>query len=438
MIFTVVLPNSVVIEIDVDIRANGQECLDQVCLHLGILEYDYFGLQFSGNKGEKIWLNMRNRINQQVSEMRAHRFHLRVKFYIQPHLLLQESSRHLFYIQVKQEILFKTLHVQDETKLVTILALIAQEEFGDHVSNRLHLPGYETFLERICPQSDPDFLKSVASCHSELRGVSSQNAEYRMLQEASTLEDYGMEKHEVKMDRKLMSVGVGPEGVFIYDNHMELVDRIEYPMIQRIVHDACSCFMSVYTEEMETRRIEVRLRTLRAASCLYRCITEMHSFFRCDTVNSEVSSQTYRDLKGLLASLFNENTTTGQNYVFDVQRTWREAYDSTRRKLMKEAANQSLPPPDKEEMEDSSETHILPKNHECQDVQVLKAKLEKIHESFLCSVCMDCDISTAFCPCGHMTCCQNCASRLDECPLCRTNIQNVQPIFLPTTLIQKS
>ena len=30
MIFTVVLPNSVVIEIDVDIRANGQECLDQV------------------------------------------------------------------------------------------------------------------------------------------------------------------------------------------------------------------------------------------------------------------------------------------------------------------------------------------------------------------------------------------------------------------------
>lgn len=126
---------------------------------------------------------------------------------------------------MKQEILFKTLHVQDETKLVTILALIAQEEFGDHVSNRLHLPGYETFLERICPQSDPDFLKSVASCHSGLRGVSSQNAEYRMLQEASTLEDYGMEKHEVKMDRKLMSVGVGPEGVFIYDNHMELVDR---------------------------------------------------------------------------------------------------------------------------------------------------------------------------------------------------------------------
>lgn len=93
-------------------------------------------------------------------------------------------------------------------------------------------------------------------------------------------------------------------------------------MIQRIVHDACSCFMSVYTEEMETRRIEVRLRTLRAASCLYRCITEMHSFFRCDTVNSEVSSQTYRDLKGLLASLFNENTTTGKCSIRSLTFKW--------------------------------------------------------------------------------------------------------------------
>jgi len=30
MFFTIVLPNSVVIEIEVDHRANGQECLDQV------------------------------------------------------------------------------------------------------------------------------------------------------------------------------------------------------------------------------------------------------------------------------------------------------------------------------------------------------------------------------------------------------------------------
>lgn len=58
----------------------------------------------------------------------------------------------------------------------------------------------------------------------------------------------------------------------------------------------------------------------------------------------------------------------GQNYVFDVQHTWREVYDSTRRKLMKEAANQNSSPT--EEQMEVSEINSLHKSHECPDVQV--------------------------------------------------------------------
>ena len=43
-----------------------------------------------------------------------------------------------------------------------------------------------------------------------------------------------------------------------------------------------------------------------------RCVTEMHSFYRCDTVRNAVAAQFSRDLKGTLASLFNENTTLGE------------------------------------------------------------------------------------------------------------------------------
>lgn len=430
MHFTVVLPNSVVIEISVDPRENGQQCLEQVCTHLGILEQDYFGLQFTTTRNEKIWLNMRNRIDHQRSGMKYPRFHLRVKYYVQPHLVLQESSRHLFYLQVKQEILSKTLQVSDQSKLVKILALIAQEEFGDQVS-----AGYETFIEKLCNGADPDFVRSVVKSHAELHNLSSQNAQYRMLQEASSLEDYGMEKHEAKNEqRKLITVGVGPEGVFIYDLDMELEERIEYPMIQKVVHDGCDCTMFIYTDEMTVRQLVVRLRSLKAASALYRCITEMHSFFRCDTVNSAVSSQVYHDFKGLFASLFNENS---KNYVFDVQHTWREVYDSTRRKLMEEASDQNLSPNEEEHME-VTDINGLQKSHDCPDVQKYKTRLEKIQESFLCRVCMDSEISTVLCPCGHMTCCQSCANRLEECPLCRTEIQKIQTIFLPTPLLQKS
>ncbi len=44
---------------------------------------------------------------------------------------------------------------------------------------------------------------------------------------------------------------------------------------------------------------------------------------------------------------------------------------------------------------------------------------------------MDADIDTAFCPCGHLVCCSGCAERLDCCPLCRSEITQIQHIFLP-------
>lgn len=65
----------------------------KVCEQLGIIEEDYFGIQYIGSKGEHLWLNMRNRIEQQLCGSPPYRLQLRVKFYVQPHLILQESTR---------------------------------------------------------------------------------------------------------------------------------------------------------------------------------------------------------------------------------------------------------------------------------------------------------------------------------------------------------
>lgn len=65
----------------------------QVCERLGVIEVDYFGLQFIGSKGESLWLNLRNRISQQVDSVSLCRLKLRVKFFVAPHLILQEQTR---------------------------------------------------------------------------------------------------------------------------------------------------------------------------------------------------------------------------------------------------------------------------------------------------------------------------------------------------------
>ena len=45
-----------------------------------------------------------------------------------------------------------------------------------------------------------------------------------------------------------------------------------------------------------------------------------------------------------------------------------------------------------------------------------------------CQVCMDSKISTVFCPCGHICCCEECAQQLSYCPMCKTFITFVQRV----------
>ena len=113
----------------------------------------------------------------------------------------------------------------------------------------------------------------------------------------------------------------------------------------------------------EAQSLALKLETYQASVSLYRAITEKHAFYSCETVRSAVTSQFVRDLKGTIASFFNENTdlgrefellnqlkcenlhycTTnwfvvlfvrkGKKYLFDIQRTCREVYDNARRML---------------------------------------------------------------------------------------------------------
>lgn len=65
-----------------------------MCDKLGIIEYDYFGLQYFNRNNEEHWLNMRNKVIKQVNKNEPHLL-FRVKFFVPPHQLLQESSRYI-------------------------------------------------------------------------------------------------------------------------------------------------------------------------------------------------------------------------------------------------------------------------------------------------------------------------------------------------------
>ncbi|KAK1804880.1 hypothetical protein P4O66_019257 [Electrophorus voltai] len=432
MLCHVTRPDSVVMEVEVDAKANGEDCLNKVCMKLGIIEEDYFGLQFTGSKGENLWLNLRNRISQQMDSLTPCRLRLRVKFFVEPHLILQEQTRHLFFMHVKEDLHRGHLRMGSE-QAQELSALLAQAEFGDYNQNTAKY----WYTELCGREPDQATVSSIIAKHKALEGLSQPSVEYQALQLISSLEHYGVEWHRVQdAEGQRLAVGVGPEGIAVCKDDFSLVNRISYPIIQIATQSGKSVYLTVTKEMGDSVVLLFKLISNRAASGLYRAITETHAFYRCDTVTNAVMMQYSRDFKGHLASLFlNENIDLGKKYVFDIRRTSKEVYDHARRALYNAGIVDLMSRLGVRTPSSRSPSHgqqEAPECGGCQQSCVLEERLRKLREALLCVLCCEAEIDAAFCPCGHAVCCQSCAAQLQSCPVCRSDVEHVQHIYLPT------
>ncbi|CAL1532351.1 unnamed protein product [Lymnaea stagnalis] len=436
-----------VIETDIDPKQIGQVLLDKVLNKLGILEVDYFGLQYKGPKNEDLWLNLRNRVcDHEIHRSHyVYRFSLRVKFFVAPHLVQQESTRELFYTQVKDEmskgLISLTEPECDKSKLATIVALITQADCGDQTGNEYQRTVYAQILKEICPSYEPDtsILENVHTLHSNLRGMSTGSARYRMLKEVSTLSSYGVEQHKAMNSQgEEVLFRVGPDGIMLTEGRANIVKMLPYTQIRLATHNEKVVRIELINDAGETEKEECfKLISSRAAVALYRCITEMHSFYRCDTICSDVQSQYCRDFRGTFVSIFNENSDLGKRYIFDIQRTRQEAYDYVRRQLY--ASPEASPAHcgynvpvfqfDDHELGTLEKTDVTGSNMNLErDVKLLKERIEGLQDALLCCICMDKIVCVVLCPCGHMTC-EECSKCIENCPQCRAGVERFQKVF---------
>ncbi|XP_057372351.1 E3 ubiquitin-protein ligase MYLIP-like isoform X2 [Daphnia carinata] len=451
-----------VIEVRLSHKATGQECLNQVCQKLGIIESDYFGLQFTTARKEEIWLNLRNEIRQEIhahpfrptstdgGKPAAIRFRLRVKFWVPPHLILQESTRHQFYLQAKVDLIEGRLSVADPAPTVRICALVAQSEMGDATGMPCQTESYLlSFFPHVTVRdlesfqaSRDEWIARILQQHQTLKGMSATLAEYWMLKEVSQLKDYGTEtfrarwilaEHGASMRESVQStVAVSPQGVCI--TSIESDHRLSVPFcaIQAATNHNVRFLLKHRNDLGGVECASLKLETYQASIALYRSITEKHAFYSCETVRSAVTSQFVRDLKGTIASFFNENTDLGKKYIFDIQRTCREVYDNARR-ILYQAGDTQVPAPSSPSL--SFPTGVA----SCSDssCKSTREQLNRLQEALLCRICMDDDISAVFCPCGHAVACSLCAKRCVQCPVCRAPATHTQPIFLPLSVVKE-
>ncbi|KAL1500774.1 hypothetical protein ABEB36_006219 [Hypothenemus hampei] len=419
--------NSVVFEVRIEPKSIGQECLEKICNYLGISnESDYFGLKYENAKGEELWLNLRNPIDRQVS-CHGHtgtplRLALRVKFWVPPHLLLQENTRHQFYLHAKADLVEKRLLTNDWDGASRVIALIAQAESEDY---NAVLPPSQIYMQLSsiasgCQTPKPeDFAQRIITEHKKLKGMKRSTAEYYLLKEISVFDCFGEEVFTKTVGN--IYLGVGPHGITVYGKSTPEKQAISFTNIVSASSHRRTFKLEYFSCENKETVMEVKLDSCHNASSLYRAITEKHAFYSCETVRSAVTAQFIRDLKGTIVSIFNEGSTLGKKYVFDIRRTCREVYDNARRAIYQEHQARLALQTEKAGMSECD-------GENCKDSE----KLNRILEAMTCKICMDNRLDCVFLPCAHVVSCTTCASRIDRCPLCRGEITQIQKLYMPS------
>uniref|UniRef100_A0A4W4H8S5 FERM domain-containing protein n=1 Tax=Electrophorus electricus TaxID=8005 RepID=A0A4W4H8S5_ELEEL len=207
---------------------SGKQLFEQVVKIMGLREVWYFGLQYMDNKGYLTWLKMEKKVlSQDIKRESPLQFMFRAKYYPEDvqEELIQDITRKLFFLQVKDAILSDNIYCPPETA-VLLASYSVQAKCGDF-SKETHRPGYLT-SESLLPQRVLDQHK--LSTHTHTHDVSLDDAILVYLKIAQDLEMYGVNYFDIKNKKGTeLWLGVDALGLNIYEKDDKLMPKVGFP-----------------------------------------------------------------------------------------------------------------------------------------------------------------------------------------------------------------
>ncbi|KAM7175605.1 tyrosine-protein phosphatase non-receptor type 3 isoform 3-T5 [Macrochelys suwanniensis] len=236
----------------------GQVLLDMAYNHLGVTEKEYFGLQQSEESVDSPrWLESSKPVRKQLKGGFPCTIHFRVRFFIpDPNTLQQEQTRHLFFLQLKTDIL--------EGRLLCPL------------NSAVVLASYAVQYQ------NEDFLTKVESLHEQHSGLKQSEAESCYINIARTLEFYGVELHSGRDLHNLdLMIGIASGGIAVY---RKCICTSFYPWmnILKISFKRKKFFIQQRQKHNESREHIVAFNMLNYRACknLWKSCVEHHTFFQ--------------------------------------------------------------------------------------------------------------------------------------------------------------
>ncbi|KAL7862042.1 hypothetical protein SRHO_G00134830 [Serrasalmus rhombeus] len=216
----------------------GKQLFEQVVKTVGLREVWYFGLQYMDNKGYLTWLKLEKKVlSQDMKRENPLQFMFRAKYFPEDvaEELIQDITRKLFFLQVKDGILSDNIYCPPETA-VLLASYSVQAKFGDF-SKETHKAGYLT-SERLLPQrvldqhklSKEQWEERIQVWHEEHRGMLKEDAMLEYLKIAQDLEMYGVNYFDIKNKKGTeLWLGVDALGLNIYEKDDKLTPKIGFP-----------------------------------------------------------------------------------------------------------------------------------------------------------------------------------------------------------------
>ncbi|XP_057312348.1 E3 ubiquitin-protein ligase MYLIP-like [Hydractinia symbiolongicarpus] len=476
-------PNGTIHELILPKGSRGLDCLDMVSSRIHLIEKDYFGLRYTNpSTGVETWLNLRNKLSDQLHGKAPYRIKLLVKFYVKVQELQQPVTRDLYYSTLLNHIHNGKIDIS-KNKICNdifakLIALIAQVDYGDF--NADSLPDYSTIIPSDVAWSR-EFQQLVETNHLKLDMMTTSEAKIEFLKLLGEFTDYGVEFFQVQSvsDKpQELTLGVRHDGLRITENSSgsngkgtDAVRLIPYDEISTVSYKGKRFTIVHGDTDGEHVHSSFILKKNQGAIHLFRTFTEFHSFFQCNSVKKSVVEKCSNSSLRRMLSIFKSDDTQKRMFLFDVIRTRRQAYDHAwsllnapdkkrqsafyhsernfNRKSVYSVSKidegqdslqnpQQKPRPlsggvkffiTESENKTTNPEEILDNNVNTLTFEELRETVNNLMDNQTCQVCMDAKVSTAFCPCGHVVCCTDCATMCRECPLCRMQITYAQRVF---------
>nr|XP_061802863.1 FERM, ARHGEF and pleckstrin domain-containing protein 1-like [Nerophis lumbriciformis] len=260
-------------------RSPGKVLFDLICVHLNLVEGDYFGLEYQDHRKMTVWLDLLKPTLKQIRRPKNTILRFVVKFFPPDHTqIMEELTQYLFALQVKRDLACGHLICNDSSAALMVSHII-QSEIGDfdetqswqHLLHNKYLPDQDAIRDKI------------TDCHRKHVGHTPAESDYQLLEIARRLEMYGIRLHPAK-DREgtKLSLAVAHTGVLVFQGYTK-INAFNWSKVRKLSFKRKRFLIKLRADPAQSGHhdtLEFAMASRDCCKIFWKICVEHHAFFR--------------------------------------------------------------------------------------------------------------------------------------------------------------